>query len=101
MESLTIAELQAIVDRDAHTRALRYARTQRWREAHPEEHRAKSSEYMRKYNERKRAERAEKAAETEKAASAGENPETPEIPKRTRISAKMRLAMAEAPPITV
>ena len=98
MESLTIAELQAIVDRDAHTRALRCARTQRWREAHPEEHRAKSSEYMRKYNERKRA---EKAAETEKAASAGENPKTPEIPRRTRISAKMRLAMAEAPPITV
>ena len=97
MDNLTIAELQAIVDRDAHTRALRYARTQRWREAHPDEYRAKSSEYMRKYNERKKAEKA--AAKEE--ASAEEKPKTPEIPKRTRISAKMRLAMAQAPPITV
>ena len=99
MDNLTIAELQAIVDRDAHTRALRYARTQRWREAHPDEYRAKSSEYMRKYNERKKAEKA--AAAEQEEASAEEKPKTPEIPKRTRISAKMRLAMAQAPPITV
>ena len=100
MDSLTIAELQAIVDRDAHTRALRYARTQRWREAHPEEYRAKSSEYMRKYNERKKAEKAEKAALAEKTASP-ENPKTPEPPKKTRISAKMRLAMVKAALISV
>ena len=86
MDNLTITQIQEIIARDAHTRALRYARTQRWREAHPDEHREKSCEYMRKYNERKKAEKAAAAA----------NPEAPEIVKKTRVSAKQRIAMEAA-----
>ena len=87
MNAFTLsAEIQKIIERDAHSRAMRNARTYRWRDNHPDEYREKMRVYMNAYNERKRAEKATDA----------QHPEVVAKPKKTRISAKMRKAMAEA-----